>query len=89
MRKTNIRHLRITDPKVLQETLELLAEGLTTAEMAKRLEISQDGVKSRVSAVLYRMRARNRAHAVALGFQRRLLNPASTPKPQQPRQPRT
>src|SRR5918912_571154 len=46
-----------------REVLELLADGLTTAEVAGRLSLSQHAVRSRVKSALGKLGARNREHA--------------------------
>ncbi|GIH26474.1 DNA-binding response regulator [Acrocarpospora phusangensis] len=49
-----------------REVLTLLAEGMTTAEVARRLTVSRATVKSHVSHVLTKVGARNRMEAVLL-----------------------
>jgi DNA-binding CsgD family transcriptional regulator len=51
-----------------REVLELLADGLTTAEVALRLSLSQHTVRSRVKAALGKLGARNREHAIAIAI---------------------
>ena len=51
-----------------REVLELLAEGLTTAQVADRLSLSAHTVRSRVKATLGKLGARNREHAIAIAF---------------------
>lgn len=48
------------------EVLQLLSEGFSDQEMADRLHLSREGVKSRVDALRAVLGARNRPHAVAL-----------------------
>ncbi len=48
--------------------LELTAEGLTNADIGKRLYLSEETVKSHLRHLLAKLQARNRAHAVGLGF---------------------
>lgn len=56
-----------------RELLERWARGMVTAEIAEDLGISPNTVK-RVSERIYRkLRARNRAHAVAIAYQREVL----------------
>ena len=55
------------------EILQLVAEGLINREIGQRLFLSEETVKSHVRHLLAKLRARSRAHAVALGFQRGLL----------------
>ncbi|WP_331760213.1 response regulator transcription factor (plasmid) [Streptomyces sp. NBC_01471] len=47
------------------EVLELFAEGLSTAEVARRLSYAERTIKTVLSGVLLRLNLRNRAHAVA------------------------
>lgn len=47
------------------EVLAMLADGLDTAEIAKRLNYSERTVKNAIYAVISRLNLRNRAHAVA------------------------
>jgi len=56
-----------------QEILELIAEGLTDVQIAKRVMLSEFTVKTHVKRLLTKLGARNRAHAVALGAHRGLL----------------
>ena len=55
------------------EILQLVAEGLINREIGQRLFLSEETVKSHIRHLLAKLRARSRAHAVALGFQRGLL----------------
>ena len=48
--------------------LALLADGFTTGEIAQHLSLSQHTVRSRVKAILAKLGARNREHAVALAI---------------------
>jgi DNA-binding CsgD family transcriptional regulator len=50
------------------EVLSLLADGYTTAEVAKRLSLSEHTVRSRVKATLAKLGARNREQAVAIAI---------------------
>ena len=56
-----------------REILQLLADGMSNADAAARLFISQETVKSHVRHLLAKLQARSRAHAVAVGFRRGLL----------------
>jgi DNA-binding CsgD family transcriptional regulator len=48
-----------------RDVLALLADGFTTAEVADRLSVSEHTVRSRIRAILSKLGARNREHAVA------------------------
>lgn len=63
------------------EVLELLACGLSNFEIADELNIGLETVKSHVQRVLQALGASNRAHAVALGFQSRILTAAKSSQP--------
>jgi DNA-binding CsgD family transcriptional regulator len=51
-----------------REVLALLADGCTTAEVARRLSLSEHTVRSRVKAALGKLGARNREHAIAISI---------------------
>jgi DNA-binding NarL/FixJ family response regulator len=51
-----------------REVLVLLADGLTTAQVALELSVSEHTVRSRVKATLAKLDARNREHAIAIAF---------------------
>jgi DNA-binding CsgD family transcriptional regulator len=55
------------------EVLRAIAEGDTAGDIGARLGLSEHTVKTHVRSVLRKLRARNRAHAVAIGYQRGLL----------------
>jgi len=50
---------------VIPDVLALLADGFTTAQVADRLSVSEHTVRSRIKAILSKLGARNREHAVA------------------------
>lgn len=56
-----------------RQVLELLVEGLSNKEIARRLGISQHGVKRLVSNVLAKLGCPNRTLAVALAITERIL----------------
>jgi len=55
------------------EVLKLIADGCSNKLVAVRLQISEDTVKGHVSRVLEKLRANDRAHAVAIGAHRGLF----------------
>jgi DNA-binding NarL/FixJ family response regulator len=55
------------------DILELIADGFENHEIAERLVISTETVKSHVRHLRAKLGARNRAHAVAIAFSCRLL----------------
>jgi DNA-binding NarL/FixJ family response regulator len=57
------------------EVLALLAQGLDNATIARRLVLSEKTVRNRVSDVLTKLQARNRAEAVALARDAGLTEP--------------
>lgn len=55
--------------RLLMDVLRLVADGNTNARIARQLNISEDTVKGRISALFRHLGARDRAHAVSLGYQ--------------------
>ena len=56
------------------EVLQLVADGLPNREIGQRLFLSEETVKSHVRHLLVKLPARNRAHAVAVGFRRAFIS---------------
>jgi DNA-binding NarL/FixJ family response regulator len=56
------------------EVLQLISDGLVNREIGTRLFLSEETVKSHVRHLLAKLQARSRAHAVAVGFRRGLIN---------------
>jgi DNA-binding NarL/FixJ family response regulator len=56
------------------EVLQLISDGLVNREIGVRLFLSEETVKSHVRHLLAKLQARSRAHAVAVGFRRNLIN---------------
>jgi NarL family two-component system response regulator LiaR len=57
-----------------REVLALLIEGLTNPQIAERLVVSRSTAKAHVSNILSKLGASNRAEAIALALQHRLLD---------------
>lgn len=58
-----------------RDVLARLAEGRPTEEVAAMLHVSPHTVRSRVKAVLRKLGARNREHAVAIALSERAIEP--------------
>ena len=56
------------------EVLQLVSDGLVNREIGVRLFLSEETVKSHVRHLLAKLQARSRAHAVAVGFRRGIIN---------------
>ncbi len=55
------------------EVLTLLANGLSNPEICAQLDVTLETVKTHVTHILQRLRARSRAHAVGIGYKHGLL----------------
>jgi DNA-binding NarL/FixJ family response regulator len=55
------------------DVLQLIAEGKANKEIADHLSIGEASVKSHVSNILSKLDARDRAHAVAIGLKRGII----------------
>jgi DNA-binding NarL/FixJ family response regulator len=55
------------------QVLQLISEGLVNREIGETLYLSEETVKSHVRHILAKLQARSRAHAVAIGFRRDLI----------------
>lgn len=63
--------------------LRWMSCGLENSEIAEQLVLSSETIKSHASAVFRKLGARNRAHAVSLGYRMGLLSlmePEPTPR---------
>ncbi|MFJ8158506.1 LuxR C-terminal-related transcriptional regulator [Streptomyces sp. NPDC094468] len=70
----------------LVDTLRLVADGYTNRQIARRLRRSFECVKSRIKRILRTLHAKDRAHAVAIGWQCGLLGHDTAPAPADCRQ---
>jgi LuxR family transcriptional regulator len=61
---------RLTDALSAREldVIVLLADGLTTGQVANTLSVSEHTVRSRIKTTLGKLGARNREHAIAIAF---------------------
>ena len=57
-----------------REVLQLLADGLATEGVAERLALSAETVRTHMKASIRRLKARDRAHAVAIAFRSGLID---------------
>jgi DNA-binding NarL/FixJ family response regulator len=72
-RHVAMRRLRIT--RLELDVLKLIAEeGLTNREIAARLFLSEETVKSRMKKLLWKTKAHNRAHLIARAFRTGILH---------------
>ena len=60
-----------------RDVLELVAEGYSTAEIARALWITEDTVRTHIKRMMVRLDARTRAHAVAIAFREGLWEPTA------------
>jgi DNA-binding CsgD family transcriptional regulator len=56
------------------EILQLVADGLVSREIAEKLMIAPETVKTHMHHILAKLEARSRAHAVTIAFRSRLID---------------
>jgi DNA-binding NarL/FixJ family response regulator len=70
------RDLSTLTPREL-EVLQLLAGGLSNAELAARLQLSDATVKTHVARILSKLRLRDRAQAIVVAYETGLVTPGA------------
>jgi DNA-binding NarL/FixJ family response regulator len=65
-RHAEVRHATLTEREL--QVLQGMAEGKSNAEIGRDLYVSEDTVKTHARRLFRKLKARDRAHAVAVGF---------------------
>lgn len=66
VRQETVRHATLTEREL--QVLQGMAEGKSNAEIGRDLYVSEDTVKTHARRLFRKLKARDRAHAVAVGF---------------------
>ncbi|WP_432995429.1 response regulator [Dactylosporangium sp. CA-233914] len=74
------RDLSTLTPREI-EVLALLARGLSNAELAESLHLSDATVKTHVARILSKLRLRDRAQAIVVAYETGLVTPGPNPNP--------
>jgi DNA-binding NarL/FixJ family response regulator len=77
------RDLSALTPREL-EVLQLLAKGLSNAELAAKFRLSEATVKTHVARILSKLRLRDRAQAVVVAYETGLIIPGATTSVDEP-----
>ena len=56
------------------EVLQLIADGLLTKQIAQRLYLSPETIKSHIVNIVFKLDATNRTHAATIGVRAGLIN---------------
>jgi DNA-binding NarL/FixJ family response regulator len=70
------RDLSTLTPREL-DVLRLLAKGLSNAELAKKLQLSETTVKTHVTRILSKLNLRDRAQAIVVAYETGLITPGA------------